>query len=163
VSWFILHSRPGCERKVAGLLEVEGMNVFFPLIRVWSRPAHKRRPVLVDRIAFPTYGFLQEPGTLSERIFGYARLLTIEGRFALIHDDDISEMRAAGYVVDEGKAPPRFRAHQEVHLTHKLFGKIDGVIISICGSYAMLELSGNKMRLRVPIANLDDCEVKKKA
>lgn len=66
VKWYALQTWPRYEKKVATELKNKGIEVFLPLVSSEHQWSDRRR--MVELPLFPTYLFVQTPGTTDSRI-----------------------------------------------------------------------------------------------
>lgn len=66
-AWFVAHTRPRCEKKLAAFCEREGVSVTLPLYR--SVKEYVRKSVTFEKPLFPNYLFLKMRSLQRKRIY----------------------------------------------------------------------------------------------
>jgi transcription antitermination factor NusG len=65
--WYVAHTRPRCEKKLAEYCERQGFKVTFPLYR--SVKKYNRKTVTFEKPLFPNYVFLQLEPPQRQKVF----------------------------------------------------------------------------------------------
>ena len=141
--------------KLPAELEIAGFEAFVPLSRYWTRPHRKRRPILVTRSAFGPYVFCESRHPPVDIYRG--RLVHFGDQYIHIPEEEVAKLRATPFVVDQStqvrRKPQRGR---KVASRHPVFGPISGVVISVSGRSALVELDVNHMRVSLPVDLLQE-------
>ena len=149
--WRLIQTQPNVELETARRLERDGHEAFVPLSRYWSRPHRKRRPVLVTRSAFGPYVFAESQHPPVEIYHGH--IVHFGDQYLHIPPEEIAKLRATPFIVDQADQRKKKRPQRghKVTSAHPVFGQISGVIISVSGRTATIELDVNHMRIQLPV------------
>jgi transcriptional antiterminator RfaH len=164
-AWYALYTKPHSELRVARTLTVRGFTTFLPVLP--PRPGERAAPL------FPSYLFVRcdvaATGiSVLEWIPGLCRLLSFEGRPAIIPDRAIALIRDELYRIEqEGGLPGHpFKPGDEVVVEGGPLAGLRGVFQGPVGPaervHILLRFLGQANRAEVPVSMLrlasDDCD-----
>jgi len=164
--WFVIHSMPRAEARVAALLAAEGqgwqVETYLPLLPAGSRQPTRRAPSPL----FPGYLFLHcETDRLHlrelRRIPGFRSLLTVGDRLAVVEDETIAALRervsalqAQGWSTENW-----FQRGEMLHVGSGPLAGLDaifeGPLQPAERARVLVEFLGRTSRMTVPAASLE--------
>jgi hypothetical protein len=112
--------------------ERDGFEIYVPLIRRWTKPRRKRKPILSARPAFGPYWFMRA-GIVPLRMPTKTRLLCLDGQYCEVADDEIARLQQREFLEDENIQAQRrkaIRVGSKVSAHSDLFGDIDGTLVA---------------------------------
>lgn len=141
MNWYAVYTRPKWEKKVASLLEEEGIECYCPLnkvLRQWS----DRKKIILEPV-FKTYVFVKVEEAKKwdlKKIPGILNFVYWLGKPAPIKDQDILTIRR---FLNEFKD---VQVEQQLQLNEKVKIK-QGALMDYKG--ILVEMSGTKVRVRI--------------
>jgi transcription antitermination factor NusG len=93
-SWYVVYTRPQCEKKVAALLAKKKIENFIPLVNVETQKVRKNKTV--TKPLFKSYVFVhatEQEAALLSNTDGVINLLYWLGKLAIIADAEINAIR----------------------------------------------------------------------
>jgi transcription antitermination factor NusG len=156
-AWYVLYTKPNSEHRVAHALTARGFTAFLPLLA--ARPAERAVPL------FPSYLFVRcdlETTGLSalEYLPGLCRVLSFEGKPAVVPNQAIEMIRAELHRIEEEGGLPRhpFKPGDEVIVDRGPLAGLSGVFQGPVGPaervHILLRFLGQANRAEVPVSML---------
>ena len=140
--WYAVHTRPRWEKKVASLLDDQGIEHYCPLNKV-TRQWSDRKKVILEPL-FKGYVFIQIPESKKWELLkvnGIVNFVYWLGKPAKIREDEIDTIRKFLHEFDDVEV-------QDGLLTVRSVVRIkQGVLMNYKG--LVLELNGNKARVKI--------------
>jgi transcription antitermination factor NusG len=156
-AWYALYTKPNAEHRVAHALTTRGLTAFLPLLV--ARPAERVVPL------FPSYLFVQCDLAITgisglEWVPGLCRVLSFDGKPAVVPDEAIEMIRAELRRIDEqgGLALHPFKPGDEVIVEEGPLAGLRGVFQGPVGPaervHILLWFLGHANRTEVPVSML---------
>src|SRR5215207_2408199 len=89
MSWLVCSIKANTHSSFRNDIDREGLSIWYPVERCWTKPKHKRRPILIERPAFGRYVFVSLPKSEQQMMRlrkskSLLSILTIDGYFAVL-------------------------------------------------------------------------------
>jgi len=137
--WYVIYTRPQCERKVAASISEMGIEVYLPLhtvIRQWSDRKKKMQVPL-----FPNYVFVrleQSEKRAVHSVREFVKFVAIENTPVVVREKDILMIRQVLRENLEITEENYFQEATSIRIKQGQFQGIEGVIIKKYGSTRLL-------------------------
>jgi transcription antitermination factor NusG len=139
--WYVIHTKPKCEKKVCEQVERKGIETYLPLIdtiRYWSDRKKKVKVPLFPGYVL-IYGDDKERYEAISDTAGALRYVMYRKRPAVVSDDEIKNIRISMQI------PEKVRIEQKnlvlgdfVEITHGVFRGLKGFITQTRGNYKLI-------------------------
>lgn len=133
-AWIALYTQPRREKVVARQLTEHGMESYLPMWKVVRQWSDRRKKVEVPLI--PSYVFLHIDPRLYIKVYdfpGIVRVLTFNGRVAIVQPEEIELLRRATVAGKEKikleSSTPKYHLNDEVEIIEGLFSGYRGVVV----------------------------------
>ncbi len=141
--WFAVYTKPRWEKKVAQLLEDQGIEHYCPLNKV-TRQWSDRKKVIMEPI-FKSYVFVRVPDETKwelRKINGIVNFVHWLGKPARIKDDDILTIRKflnefSDVTVEDS---PPLKVNSKVRIRQGVLMNYHGILIELQGSRAKVRI-----------------------
>jgi transcription termination/antitermination protein NusG len=154
-SWFAIHTRSRCEKKVSTQLGEKQINTFLPMVkevRLWSD-----RRKLIEQPLFPGYVFVQMRGDDKTRVSvlrtsGVVGFVGIQGQGIPIPDDEIENIMTLLSSTVPFEPYPFLRVGQKVRIRGGYLDGIEGILVakrSDCSVVISVNLIQRSLAVRV--------------
>jgi len=133
LSWYAVHTRSKCEKKVAVQLREKQINCFLPAVKEVRHWSDRRK--IIDQPLFPGYVFVRIPGENEARISvlrtnGVAGFVGIQGQAIPIPDSEIENVQ----LLLSSRVPfepyPFLRVGQRVRIRGGCLDGVEGILIA---------------------------------
>jgi transcription termination/antitermination protein NusG len=133
LTWYAIHTRSKCEKKVATQLDNKQINCFLPAVkemRFWSD-----RQKVIERPLFPGYVFVRIPGEDEPRIpvlrtNGVVGFVGSQGRGTPIPDSEMENIQTLLSSSIHFEPYPFLRVGQRVRVRGGYLDNIEGILVS---------------------------------
>ncbi|MEO5509980.1 MAG: UpxY family transcription antiterminator [Longimicrobiales bacterium] len=132
--WYACYTRARHEKRVAGTLEVHGVESFLPLVQRESQ--WKDRKKLVSFPLFPSYVFGRFALSEIHRVLsipGVSTIVRVKGQPVPIRDEDIANVRkfaiALANTEEAVESVPYFEEGERVEVTEGPFAGVHGFVV----------------------------------
>jgi transcriptional antiterminator RfaH len=155
--WFVAHTRPRCEKKLARYCEKENISATLPCYRAAHK--YRRKTVVFNKPLFPGYVFLQMPIESRERIYQsdcVANLLEVNDQ--KLFSSQLTEILAALETGLEIRLAPAIGEGMRVKIKNGPLQGVEGWVerrYGMCLVLLRLDFIGQAAAVKVEAINLE--------
>lgn len=157
VTWLVVLSKPGCEKKAELNLKRQGYDPYLPLIR--TRKMKKKKLIPVVEPLFRRYLFVPTPQqwTSITNTYGVASIIMGDNGPAKMPNSEITRIksRESSHGFIELAQPEKFKSGQKIRIMDGPFRDSEAIFDGSCGQSrikALLNLLGGKIKIELPEA-----------
>jgi len=155
--WFVAHTRPRCEKKLARYCQKENISATLPCYRAVHK--YRRKTVVFDKPLFPGYVFLQMPGEWRGRAYQsdcVAKLLEVSDQKLFLRQ--LAEILAALESGLEIRLAPAIGEGMRVKIKHGPLQGIEGWVerrYGMCLVLLRLDFIGQAAAVKMEATDLE--------
>lgn len=158
MNWYVLHTHPKNEKKVAERLRQKGIEVYLPLQKVIRQWSDRKKKVQIPLIR--GYVFIKTEETRREEALltpGVVRYLFWLGKPAIVREEEIKAMQAflgeLDYLPEEAFS---FESGQRVDIEAGAFKNQAGTLLARQGNRLLLRIEslGQLIKVEIPIQHI---------
>ena len=155
--WYVAHTRPRCEKKLAEFCERQGFKVTLPCYR--SVKKYDRKTVVFEKPLFPNYVFLRLEPTQRQKVFQsdyVANLLDVTDQ--KLFEEQLGDILLSLESESEVLLAPQITAGSRVKITSGPLRGLEGFVENRSGvTYVNLRLDfiGQAVAVRVEASDLE--------
>ena len=156
-TWYVLHVRPRCEKKMADYCAAHAIEHYLPLRE--ETKIYQRRRVLVQKPVFPSYVFIlfgAEERALVLKSNVIVRILDVLDQARLVRE--LAQVRKALEVDPTLKAYSALKHGQAVRIEEGPFQGLEGIVQTLKGRTRVLlnvEMVGQAVAVEVDVEMLE--------